>query len=89
MTNEPRNYFPGDNPKYGSPPVTTLLLYPIPGITTYDGAIGVSKDNWTAQVNGSNLTNAYGPTNVSSGQFIKSEIPLRPRVVMFLIGYKF
>jgi iron complex outermembrane recepter protein len=89
MTNEPRNYFPGNNPTYGSPPVTTLLLYPIPGITTYDGAIGVSKDNWTAQVNGSNLTNAYGPTNVSSGQFIKSEIPLRPRVVMFLIGYKF
>ena len=59
------------------------------GYTTYDGAIGVAKDNWTAQINGSNLTNAYGPTNVSSGQFIKSEIPLRPRVVMFLIGYKF
>ncbi len=72
-----------------SPPVTTLLLYPIPAYTTYDGAIGVSKDNWTAQISGSNLSNAYGPTNVSSGQFIKSEIPLRPRVVMFLIGYKF
>jgi iron complex outermembrane recepter protein len=89
MTNEPRNYFDGDNPKYGSPPITTLLLYNIPGYTTYDGAIGVAKDNWTAQINGSNLTNAYGPTNISSGQFIKSEIPLRPRVVMFLIGYKF
>jgi iron complex outermembrane receptor protein len=89
MTNEPRNYFPGDLPQYGSPPITTLLLYNIPGYTTYDGAIGVAKDNWTAQVSGSNLTNAYGPTNISSGQFIKSEIPLRPRVVMFLIGYKF
>jgi iron complex outermembrane receptor protein len=89
MTNEPRNYFPGDVPKYGSPPITTLLLYNIPGYTTYDGAIGVSKDNWTAQVSGSNLSNAYGPTNISSGQFIKSEIPLRPRVVMFLISYKF
>jgi iron complex outermembrane receptor protein len=89
MTNEPRNYFPGDVPKYGSPPITTLLLYNIPGYTTYDGAFGVAKDNWTAQVTGSNLTNAYGPTNISSGQFIKSEIPLRPRVVMFLIGYKF
>ena len=89
MTNEPRNYFSGTNPLYSSPPITTLLLYTIPGYTTYDGAIGVSKDNWTAQVNGSNLSNAYGPTNISSGQFIKSEIPLRPRVVNFLITYAF
>ena len=89
MTNEPKNYFPGDNPKYGSPPVTTLLLYDIPSVTTYDAAIGVNKDAWTAQINGSNLTNAYGPTNVSSGQFIKSVVPERPRVVMFLVSYTF
>jgi iron complex outermembrane receptor protein len=93
MTNNPRNYFDGSNPLYANPngtgPITTLLLYPIPGYTTYDGAIGVSKDSWTAQITGSNLTNAYGPSNVTSGQFIKAEIPLRPRVVMFLIGYKF
>jgi iron complex outermembrane recepter protein len=93
MTNEPKNYFSGTNPLYANPngtgPITTLLLYTIPGYTTYDGAIGVAKENWTAQISGSNLTNAYGPTNISSGQFIKSEVPLRPRVVMFLIGYKF
>ena len=70
-------------------PTTTLLRYEIPGYTTYDGAIGVSKDNWTAQLTGSNLTNAYGPTNISSGQFIKSEIPLRPRVLMAQFGWKF
>jgi iron complex outermembrane recepter protein len=89
MTNEPKNYFSGTNPLYSSPPITTLLLYTIPGYTTYDGAIGVSKDNWTAQITGSNLSNAYGPANISSGQFIKSEIPLRPRVVMFLVSYTF
>jgi iron complex outermembrane recepter protein len=89
MTNEPRNFFSGSNPQFANPPVTTLLLYTIPSYTTYDGAIGVSKDNWTAQVTGSNLSNAYGPTNISSGQFIKSEIPLRPRVVMFLVSYSF
>jgi outer membrane receptor protein involved in Fe transport len=89
MTNEPKNYSPGDNPIYGNPPVTTLLLYNIPGYTTYDGAFGVSKDNWTAQVTGSNLTDAYGPTNITSGQYVKAEIPLRPRVVMFLISYVF
>jgi iron complex outermembrane recepter protein len=93
MSNEPKNYFSGTNPTYANPngtgPVTTLLLYEIPSYTTYDGAIGVAKDNWTAQVTGSNLTNAYGPTNISSGQFIKSEVPLRPRVVMFLVSYAF
>jgi iron complex outermembrane receptor protein len=93
MTNNPRNYFSGTDPKYANPggtgPITTLLLYDIPGYTTYDAAIGAAKDNWTAQVTGSNITNAYGPTNVTSGQFIKAEIPMRPRTVMFLIGYKF
>jgi iron complex outermembrane receptor protein len=89
MTNNPRNYFDGNNPLYGSPPVTTLLLYTIPGYTTYDAALGVSKDNWTAEISGSNLTNDYGPSNITSGQFIKAEIPLRPRVVNFLIHYSF
>jgi iron complex outermembrane recepter protein len=93
MTNNPRNYFDGNNPKYANPggtgPITTLLLYDIPSVTTYDAAIGTSKDNWTAQITGSNITNAYGPTNVTSGQFIKAEVPERPRVVMFLMSYKF
>jgi iron complex outermembrane receptor protein len=88
MSNEPANFPNGDSAGQ-NPPTTTLDQYEIPSLTTYDGAIGVAKDNWTASVNGSNLTNAYGPTNISSGQFIKSEIPLRPRVVMFLIGYSF
>jgi iron complex outermembrane receptor protein len=89
MTNEPRNYHPGDNPIYGNPPITTLLLYDIPSYTTYDAGLGVSKDNWTAQINASNLSNEYGPTNVTSGQFIKAEIPLRPRVLTLLLSYKF
>jgi iron complex outermembrane recepter protein len=93
MTNNPRNYFSGTNPLYANPggtgPITTLLLYDIPGYTTYDAAIGTSKDNWTAQLTGSNLGNNYGPSNVTSGQFIKAEIPLRPRVLMFLVSYKF
>jgi iron complex outermembrane recepter protein len=89
MTNEPRNYHPGDDPTYGSPPVTTLLLYDIPGYTTYDGAIGVVKDSWTVQLMGANLTDAYGPTNVSSGQFIKAEVPLRPRTLTLLMSYRF
>jgi iron complex outermembrane receptor protein len=87
-SNEPAS-FPNGNVASENPPTTTLDRYEIPGYTTVDGAIGISKDNWTAQLSGSNLTNEYGPTNISSGEFIKSEIPLRPRVLMATLNWKF
>ncbi|MGH8304631.1 MAG: TonB-dependent receptor domain-containing protein, partial [Steroidobacteraceae bacterium] len=88
MNNEPQS-FPSGNDPAQNPPTTTLLLYRINGYTTYDGAIGVAKDAWTAELAASNLSNVYGPSNVSSGQFIRSEIPLRPRVLTFQVGYRF
>ena len=59
------------------------------GYTTYDAAIGVVKDNWTAQLAGSNIGNSDAVTNITSGQFIKAQIPVRPRVLMFQLGYRF
>jgi outer membrane receptor protein involved in Fe transport len=88
MRNEPASFPNGNLPQF-NPPTTTLLLYTMPAYTTYDAAIGVAKDNWTAQIVGSNLTNSDASTFTSSGQFIKSEVPLRPRVVMGQIGFKF
>jgi outer membrane receptor protein involved in Fe transport len=88
QSNEPQS-FPSGNDPAQNPPTTTLLRYDIPGYTTYDAALGVSRDNWTAQITGSNLTNKYGPSNISSGQFIRSEIPLRPRVLMAQFNLKF
>jgi iron complex outermembrane recepter protein len=92
MSNEPASFPSGyatnEMPPTGWP-TTTLLRYEIPGYTTYDAAIGVVKDQWSAQVSSSNLTNAYGPSNISSGQFIESVIPLRPRVIMFQMSYRF
>jgi iron complex outermembrane receptor protein len=88
QSNEPQS-FPSGNDPAQSNPTTTLLRYDIPSYTTYDAAIGVAKDNWTLQLNGSNLSNEYGPTNISSGQFIKSQIPLRPRVLMAQFAWKF
>ena len=70
-------------------PTTTLCKYTMPGYTTYDASIGVSKDAWNVQVSGVNLTNTYASTNTSSAQFIKTEIPLRPRVLTLQVGYKF
>jgi iron complex outermembrane recepter protein len=88
QSNEPAS-FPSGNDPAQAVPTTTLLRYEIPGYTTYDAALGVARDNWTAQVTGSNLSNEYGPTNISSGQFIRSEIPLRPRVLMAQFSWKF
>jgi hypothetical protein len=85
MHNEPANFPDGNGTEHISP----LFRYTIPAYTTYDAAIGVSKDNWTVQLTGSNLTNVYGPTNISSAQFIRSEIPLRPRVLAANFAYWF
>jgi iron complex outermembrane receptor protein len=70
-------------------PSTTLLRYFQPGYTTYDASFGISKDNWTAEAFGTNLGNSNASTFTSSAQFIKSEVPLRPRIVGLRIGYKF
>ncbi len=89
MRDEPASFPPDNSAFCGSSPTTTLCLYTMPGYTTYDATVGVAKDNWTAQVTGNNITNSDASTNTSSGQFIKSEFPLRPRVLTLLIGYRF
>ena len=88
LRNVPAN-FPDGNSPTENPPTLTLLKYTIPAYTTYDAALGVAKDSWTAQITGSNLSNAYAATNISSGQFIKAEIPLRPRVLLLMMSYRF
>lgn len=70
-------------------PNTTLCQYTMPWYTTYDGAIGVSKDRWTVQGTGSNLGNSHASTYTSSGQFIESQVPLRPRVLMLMFSMRF
>jgi outer membrane receptor protein involved in Fe transport len=74
---------------YVGNPFTTLLRYEQPSYNTYDASLGVAKDNWTAEAYGTNLSNSNASVFTSSAQFIKSEVPLRPRVVGVKIGYKF
>jgi hypothetical protein len=88
MYNEPATYQSGNAPNEAIP-TTTLLRYDMPAYTTYDAAIAVAKDNWNVQISGSNLTNSDASTFTSSAQFIKSEVPLRPRVLTLGFGYKF
>jgi iron complex outermembrane receptor protein len=61
----------------------------MPGYTTYDAAIGMAKDSLDGAAHGNNITNSDASTNTASNQFIKTEVPLRPRVITVQIGYKF
>ncbi len=86
---QPANYTPGSAPSEFPIPDTTYLRYELPSYTTVDCQLGVSRDGWTAQIVGSNLTNSHASTFTSTAQFIKSEVPLRPRVVSFKISKSF
>ena len=88
MRNQPASYPDGNDPIY-NPPTTTLLRYTMPSYTTYDASVGMAKDAWTLQLVGNNLSNNDASMHTSSGQFIKSEVPLRPRVLTLQFGYKF
>ncbi|MDE1923204.1 MAG: TonB-dependent receptor [Gammaproteobacteria bacterium] len=86
MSNEPASFVNGNTVAI---PYTTWLRYDQPGYTTYDASLGVAKDNWTAQIYGTNLSNSDASVFTSSAQFIKSEVPLRPRVLGIKFGYRF
>jgi outer membrane receptor protein involved in Fe transport len=70
-------------------PNTTLLRYLQPAYGTIDASIGVAKDKWYAEVYATNLNNSNASVFTSSAQFIKSEVPIRPRVIMLKVGASF
>jgi iron complex outermembrane recepter protein len=86
MWNQPASYSSGAGVLV---PYATTLRYYQPGYSTYDASFGVTRDNWTAELYGTNLSNSDASTFTSSAQYIKSEVPLRPRVLAMKIGYKF
>jgi iron complex outermembrane recepter protein len=89
MRNEPASFPDGNDPAQVLRPTTTLLRYEIPSYTTWDATIGVAKDQWNFQVVCNNCSDANDAVNISSGQFIKSVIPLRPRTITAQFGYTF
>jgi iron complex outermembrane recepter protein len=88
MRTAPENY-PDGNAAAQNPPTTTLLKYTIPAHTTYDAAVGVFQGRWSAQIQATNINNDYGPSNISSAQFIKATVPLRPRVILMRFGFSY
>ncbi len=86
MFTQPANYTPGSDPSESPIPDTTYLRYRLPAYTTLGAALGVSRDNWTVQLVGTNLGNSDASTFTSTAQFIKAEVPLRPRTVSLRIS---
>ena len=86
MYNQPANYVSGNGVLI---PSTTYLRYLQPSYTTFDAQFGVSKDQWSAELFGENLGNSHASTFTSSAQWIKSEVPLRPRVIGLKVSYTY
>lgn len=86
MWNQPSDYPSGAGVLI---PSTTYLRYEMPAYGTLDASVGVAKDNWYAELYGTNLADSHASTFTSSAQFIKSEVPLRPTVIMLKVGAHF
>ena len=86
MYNQPATYTSGVGIVV---PNTTFLRFLQPGYTTFDAAIGVNYDKWYAQLFGQNLGDSHASTFTSTAQFIRSDVPLRPRVMGLRIGANF
>ena len=72
-----------------SVPGTTTLRYYMPGFAQFDATLGFKHDNWTVSAFGENLGNTHASTFTSSAQFIKSEVPVRPRTYGVKINTSF
>ncbi len=86
MWNEPASYTSGVGVVV---PTTVNLRFRQPAYATMDASIGLSKDYWSAELFATNLTNSHSSTFTSTGQFIVSQVPLRPAVIGVRLGAKF
>jgi iron complex outermembrane receptor protein len=86
MSNQPSSFQSGDGVLI---PTTTWLRYTMPGYNTFDASLGLEKGAWDVLIYGENLSNKNASTFTTSGQDIKAEVPLRPRVLGVKVGFKF
>jgi outer membrane receptor protein involved in Fe transport len=98
MYNEPATYPNGDvadgvttfaGPNGVVIPGTTVLRYKMPGYALVDSSVGFSHENITFTVFVENLTNSHASTFTSSDEYIKTEVPVRPRIYGVKISSKF
>jgi len=63
--------------------------YELPGFTTYDGALGLTKNTWLVQVYGENLTDTRAQLYANYWQWYKAITVNRPRTFGLRFSYKF
>ncbi len=63
--------------------------FEMPSWTTMDAAVGVAKDNWTAELYVVNLTDEDASMFSTAAQFILAEVPIRPRTMGLRFSYQF
>ena len=86
MSNQPSSFTSGDGVLI---PTTTWLRYTMAAYNTFDASLGLTKGAWDVLVYGQNLADKNASTFTTSGQDIKAEVPLRPRVLGVKVGFKF
>jgi outer membrane receptor protein involved in Fe transport len=72
-----------------NPVDNSSIAYDLPAYTSYDGALGVSRDAWSVQLYGENLTDSRGITFATFAQRIREDTVIRPRTISIRLGYKF
>jgi iron complex outermembrane recepter protein len=63
--------------------------YNLPPFTTYDGALGVGKNGWLAQIYGENLTDTRAELYENYHQYYRAITVSRPRTIGLRLTYKF
>jgi hypothetical protein len=63
--------------------------YDLPPFTTYDGTLGVGKDDWLVQIYGQNLTDTRAQLFANYGLSYKAVTVNRPRTIGLRFSYKF
>ena len=66
-----------------------LQTFELESYTDVSLSAGVAKDNWTAELVVTNLTDRHEADFASSAQFVETRNPPRPRTVGVQFGYKF
>ena len=90
MSNQPSSFTSGEDPSNPIPvPYTTWLRYTMPAYNTFDLSLGMAKGQWDLQLFSQNLTNKITSVFTTSGQDVRAEVPLRPRVIGIKLGLKF
>ena len=63
--------------------------YKLPAFSSYDGAIGVAKDAWVAQLYGENLSDTRAQLYANYSLYYKGVTVSRPRTIGLRMSYKF